>query len=75
MCLPFYTFPQRSPCSELPSLRAPCLLTHQPSIHPDPQESEIPFGACVWATGVAMHPVVRIMQEKLPAGTQVGGNG
>ncbi|KAI7836386.1 hypothetical protein COHA_009749 [Chlorella ohadii] len=33
-------------------------------------ESEIPFGACVWATGVAMHPVVRILQEKLPAGTQ-----
>ncbi len=22
-------------------------------------ESEIPFGACVWATGVAMHPVIK----------------
>ncbi|KAL4428590.1 hypothetical protein ABPG77_008902 [Micractinium sp. CCAP 211/92] len=28
-------------------------------------EFEIPFGACVWATGVAMHPVVRTLQEKL----------
>ena len=23
------------------------------------QEREIPFGACVWATGVAMHPVIK----------------
>lgn len=22
-------------------------------------EREIPFGACVWATGVAMHPVIK----------------
>jgi len=22
-------------------------------------ESQIPFGACVWATGVAMHPVIK----------------
>ena len=22
-------------------------------------ERDIPFGACVWATGVAMHPVIR----------------
>lgn len=33
-------------------------------------ESEIPFGACVWATGVAMHPVVKILADKLPPGTQ-----
>ncbi len=36
-----------------------------------PQESEIPFGACVWATGVAMHPLVKTLSEKLPPGTQV----
>ena len=23
------------------------------------QERDIPFGACVWATGVAMHPVIK----------------
>ena len=28
--------------------------------------SEIPFGACVWATGVAMNPLIKQMQEKLP---------
>ena len=26
------------------------------------QTEEIPFGACVWATGVAMHPLVKILQ-------------
>jgi hypothetical protein len=35
------------------------------------QEAELPFGACVWATGVAMHPVVKILSQKLPDGTQV----
>ncbi|KAI3439031.1 hypothetical protein D9Q98_001441 [Chlorella vulgaris] len=33
-------------------------------------EAELPFGACVWATGVAMHPVVKILSQKLPDGTQ-----
>ncbi|KAL3146637.1 tubulin alpha 1 [Trebouxia sp. C0010 RCD-2024] len=33
-------------------------------------ESEIPFGACVWATGVAMHPFIKQLQERLPAGSQ-----
>lgn len=32
--------------------------------------TEIPFGACVWATGVAMHPLIKQLQERLPAGTQ-----
>eukprot|EP00884_Botryococcus_braunii_P007779 jgi/Botrbrau1/17001/Bobra.49_2s0060.1 len=31
---------------------------------------EIPFGACVWATGVAMHPLVKQLKEVLPPGTQ-----
>lgn len=26
------------------------------------ETSEIPFGACVWATGVAMHPLVKQLQ-------------
>ena len=28
--------------------------------------TDIPFGACVWATGVAMHPFMRHLQEQLP---------
>ncbi|CAL5221824.1 g4081 [Coccomyxa viridis] len=34
------------------------------------ETSDIPFGACVWATGVAMHPLVKQLQERLPEGTQ-----
>ncbi|MEW5317674.1 MAG: hypothetical protein WDW38_008956 [Sanguina aurantia] len=30
------------------------------------QETMIPFGACVWATGVAMNPLIKTMQERLP---------
>lgn len=33
-------------------------------------EYDIPFGACVWATGVAMHPLIKQLQAKLPPGTQ-----
>lgn len=33
-------------------------------------ERQIPFGACVWATGVAMHPVIKQLQERLPKGSQ-----
>lgn len=33
-------------------------------------EREIEFGACVWATGVAMHPVIKQLQQKLPEGAQ-----
>lgn len=29
------------------------------------QTSDIPFGACVWATGVAMHPLVKQLQVRL----------
>ena len=28
--------------------------------------TEVPFGACVWATGVAKHPLISQVQEKLP---------
>ncbi|CAL8468285.1 g7825 [Coccomyxa elongata] len=34
------------------------------------ETSEIPFGACVWATGVAMHPLIKQLQGKLPEGSQ-----
>lgn len=30
----------------------------------------IPYGACVWATGIAMHPLIKQLQDKLPEGTQ-----
>lgn len=33
-------------------------------------ETEIPFGACVWATGIAMNPLVKDLQAILPEGTQ-----
>ena len=28
------------------------------------ESSDIPFGACVWATGVAMHPLVKQLQVR-----------
>ncbi|GIM04019.1 hypothetical protein Vretimale_8656 [Volvox reticuliferus] len=30
------------------------------------EATEIKFGACVWATGIAMNPLIRQLQEKLP---------
>lgn len=32
--------------------------------------TEIPFGACVWATGIAMHPLIKQLQERLPGDAQ-----
>jgi len=32
--------------------------------------SEIPFSACVWATGIAMHPLVKQLQARLPPASQ-----
>jgi hypothetical protein len=32
-------------------------------------ESEIAFGACVWATGIAMNPLVKQLQEVMPEQT------
>jgi len=32
--------------------------------------SNIPFGACIWSTGVAMHPLVKQLQAELPEGSQ-----
>ncbi|KAK9830323.1 hypothetical protein WJX72_011009 [[Myrmecia] bisecta] len=33
-------------------------------------KTDIPFGAAVWSTGVAMHPLIKQLQAKLPEGTQ-----
>eukprot|EP00878_Enallax_costatus_P035423 GHUV01039488.1.p1 GENE.GHUV01039488.1~~GHUV01039488.1.p1 ORF type:complete len:147 (-),score=25.68 GHUV01039488.1:144-584(-) len=30
------------------------------------EEEEIPFGACVWATGIAMNPLVKQLQQLFP---------
>ena len=38
----------------------------------DDSETSIPFGACVWATGVAKHPLAALLSERLPPGAQVG---
>lgn len=40
------------------------------TVDKDGNITELPFGACVWATGIAMHPLIRQLQERLPAGTQ-----
>lgn len=32
----------------------------------DDNESNIPFGACVWATGVAMNPLIKKLQSTVP---------
>ncbi|KAK9866248.1 hypothetical protein WJX84_006230 [Apatococcus fuscideae] len=37
---------------------------------PDGSTQEVPFGACVWSTGVAIHPLMKQLQERLPEGTQ-----
>ena len=28
-------------------------------------EAELPFGACVWATGIAMNPLIKTLQVRL----------
>jgi NADH:ubiquinone reductase (non-electrogenic) len=38
-------------------------------VGPDKKEYEVPFGACVWATGIAMNPLVRQLQQQLPGQT------
>lgn len=38
---------------------------------PGGQVVNIPFGACVWATGVAMHPLIRQLQVWLAPPSQV----
>jgi NADH:ubiquinone reductase (non-electrogenic) len=40
------------------------------TVDKDGSETEIPFGACVWATGIAMNPLVKDLQAALPEGAQ-----
>ena len=40
------------------------------TVDKDGVATELPFGACVWATGIAMHPLIRQLQERLPEGAQ-----
>ena len=36
----------------------------------DGSKTSVPFGTCVWATGIAMHPLVACLKAKLPADIQ-----
>jgi NADH:ubiquinone reductase (non-electrogenic) len=38
-------------------------------VGPDKTEREVGFGACVWATGIAMNPLVKQLQAQLPGQT------
>lgn len=40
------------------------------TVNKEGESVDIPFGACVWATGVAMNPLVKSLQGTLPEGTQ-----
>jgi NADH:ubiquinone reductase (non-electrogenic) len=33
------------------------------------EEYEIPFGSCVWATGIAMNPLIKELQQLFPEQT------
>ena len=39
---------------------------HAQVINKANETTDIPFGACVWATGIAMNPLIKQLQEKLP---------
>lgn len=34
------------------------------------KQEEVPFGVCLWSTGVGMTPLVKSLVQKLPAGSQ-----
>lgn len=39
-------------------------------VNNDGETTELSFGACVWATGLAMHPLIKQLQQRLPEGNQ-----
>ncbi|PRW45623.1 NADH dehydrogenase [Chlorella sorokiniana] len=43
--------------------------------HKDGGRDSVPFGTCVWATGIAMHPLVALLKERLPADVQTSRRG
>ena len=52
-----------------PSLSS-LLLLFSLFFQPDGKETSIDYGACVWSTGVAIHPLVKQLQGKLAEGSQ-----
>jgi hypothetical protein len=64
----------RLPCRELPAGIELVLNSRVMSVrdgyvtvaNKNKEEYEIPFGACVWATGIAMHPLVQELQAAFP---------
>ncbi len=36
----------------------------------DGAKERVPFGTCIWATGIAMHPLVANLQAMLPPEVQ-----
>jgi NADH:ubiquinone reductase (non-electrogenic) len=52
--------------SRVSSVSSDCVTT----VDKEGLETRIPFGACVWATGIAMNPLVKDLQGVLPEGSQ-----
>ena len=69
------TFPPLPPSMLLMSSPLLCRVTavHVGKIEvqrKDGSADVVPFGTCVWATGIAMHPLVAALQAQLPAEVQ-----
>ena len=67
-CLPP---PTRLPCPLPPPTTSPRRVTevHEGEVeveHKDGAKERVPFGTCIWATGIAMHPLVAALKAKLP---------
>ena len=41
----------------------------------DGSTDRVHFGTCIWATGIAMHPLVALLKDKLPEGLQASRRG
>lgn len=52
--------------SRVSSVSSDCVTT----VDKEGLETRIPLGACVWATGIAMNPLVKDLQGVLPEGSQ-----
>lgn len=60
----------RAPSKRFPCPRTAVTKNHTVTVvNKAGEESEIKFGACVWATGIAMNPLVKQLQEVLPGQT------
>ena len=45
-------------------------LTLVKKVGDETESQTVSYGACVWATGVAMHPLTKHLQDAMPPGTQ-----